>query len=83
LAVLPLLLLLGYAVVNPYQLTAQTTTKATAEQEIVITGKVVDGDTEDIESVNVFKKKEDIEKFGYGTDYEGVISIKMKKVKGN
>lgn len=36
-------------------------------------------DPEDIESINVFKKKEDIGKFGYGTEYEGVISIKMKK----
>lgn len=45
LAVLPVLLLLIYAVVNPYQLTAQTITEdiKTLQQEIVITGKVVDG----------------------------------------
>ncbi len=36
-------------------------------------------DPEDIESINVFKGKDEIKKFGYGTKYEGVISIKMKK----
>lgn len=34
---------------------------------------------QDIESISVFKDKDEIAKFGYGTKYEGVISIKLKK----
>jgi hypothetical protein len=33
---------------------------------------------EDIESVSVFKKAENMAKFGYGTDFDGVIEIKLK-----
>ena len=45
LAMLPLLLLLAYTVVSPYQLTAQVTGSASVSKEIVLTGTIIAGDT--------------------------------------
>ena len=77
LALLPLLLLLTYAVANPYQLTGQTagSARVTGKEEIVLTGTVVDGDTDQplIGTAIVVRGQ----KIGTVTDLDGAYKLRV------